>query len=238
MRTISVRRVGDAAPATGVHPIPFRKRRILIVEDQPITRYGLARLIDAEPDMVEAGQAHNRATALELFATCEPDVAIIDLLLGADDGLELVKQLISRRADLPILVFSCMDEALFAERALRAGARGYLMKDATGDVILAAIRGVASGEIRVSKKISDAALRRVAGLTASQAENPLAQLTTRELQVFLLLGRGRDTNEIAEQLFISVHTVQAHREHIKGKLNFDHCKDLARYAGQFVTSSS
>ncbi len=208
------------------------------MEDQPITRYGLARLIDAEPDMVEAGQAHNRATALELFATCEPDVAIIDLLLGADDGLELVKQLISRRADLPILVFSLMDEALFAERALRAGARGYLMKDASGDVILAAIRGVASGEIRVSKTISDAALRRVAGLTAAQAGNPLGKLTTRELQIFLLLGRGRDANEIAEQLFISVHTVQAHREHIKGKLNIEHCKDLARYAAQFVTSSS
>lgn len=238
MKAMSLQRAGDAAPATGVHPSSLRKRRILIVEDQPITRHGLARLIDAEPDMVQAGQAYNRATALELFATCDPDVVMVDLLLGADDGLELVTQLISRRADLPILVFSLMDEALFAERALRAGARGYLMKDASGDVILAAIRGVASGEIRVSKKISDAALRRVAGLTAGQAENPLAQLTTRELQVFLLLGQGRDTHEIAEQLFISVHTVQAHREHIKGKLNFDRCKDLARYAAQFVTSSS
>jgi len=215
-----------------------RKCRILIVEAQPITRYGLARLIDAEPDMVQAGQASNRASALELFEKCDPDVVIIDLLLGPDDGLELATQLVRRRANLPLLIFSMMDEALFAERALRAGARGYLMKSAGSDVILAAIRGVFNGDICVSKAISDAALRRLAGLGAGEANCPLAELTARELQIFLLLGRGHDAHQIAEQLFISVHTVQAHREHIKGKLNFERSKDLAHYASQFVTSMS
>ncbi len=227
-----------AVETAGRRAIHHGKWRVLIVEDQPITRHGLARLIDVEPDMVHVGQASSRSTALELFSRCDPDIVIIDLLLGPDDGLELVQQLVSHRPGLSILVFSLMDEALFAERALRAGARGYLMKDASGDVILAAMRGILCGEIRVSKAISDSALRRVAGLASGQMDNPLAQLTARELQLFLLFGKGHDTHQIAEQLFISVHTVQAHREHIKAKLNFERCKDLERYAAQFVTSKS
>lgn len=213
-----------------------RKQRILIVEDQPITRYGLARLIGSEPDMISVGQAMDRISALELFATCEVDLVVVDLILGKDDGLELVKELVARRSDIPILVFSFMDEALFAARALRAGAHGYLMKDATGDVILAAMRGVLSGEICVSKAVTDAALRRVAGLAPSQADDPLAELSDRELQIFLLIGKGHDMHQIAEQLYISIHTAQAHREHIKNKLKFEHSKELLRYASQWVNS--
>jgi DNA-binding NarL/FixJ family response regulator len=216
-----------------------RKWRVLIVECQPIVRYGLARLIDAEPDMSHVGQAATHAAALELFDTCNPDVVIVDLALGVEDGLELVKQFVQRRgSDVPMLVFTMMDESLFAERALRAGARGYLMKDASSDVLLAAIRGVACGEIRVSKAIADAALRRVAGRTTGEAESPLSQLSDREMQVFGLLGKGMDNHQIAEQLFISVHTVHAHREHIKTKLNFEHSKDLLRYASQVVATTA
>ncbi len=225
----------EADPARATH---HRKWKVLIVEDQPLMRYGLVRVIDAEPDMVHVGQADNAATALELLSKCDPDIVIVDLFLGRDDGLELLKQLVSRRPHLPILVFSFMDEALVAERVLRAGARGYLMKDATGEVILAALRGVLHGEIRVSKAISDAALGRLVGRVSGQGGDPLAQLTDRELQLFLLFGKGHDTHQIADELFISVHTVQAHREHIKAKLKFARYKDLERYAAQFVTSTS
>ncbi len=237
MRIISLNNTAHGAAGTGRNAAQDRKQRILIVEDQPITRYGLARLIGSEPDMIEVGQATDRASALELFATSHPDLVIVDLHLGQDDGLELVKELLGRRSDVSILVFSFMDEALFAARALRAGARGYLMKDAPAEVILAAIRGVLCGEIRVSKRISDAALRRVAGLACGEADSPLAQLSAREIQIFLLLGRGCDTHQIAEQLFISVHTVLAHREHIKNKLRFERSKDLLRYASHFFTSN-
>jgi DNA-binding NarL/FixJ family response regulator len=210
------------------------RRRVFLVEDHPIVRDGLAQLINDEPDLVVCGATADAPAALRGIEELSPDVTVVDLLLGEDDGLELVKTLRARFTRMPTLVLSMYGEALYAERALRAGARGYVTKLAPTDSVLVAIRRVLAGEIYVSEATATRLVTKLVGGDAA-ADDPgatpdLSRLSDREFEVFRLIGRGAGPTEIARQLGVSVKTVETHREHIKKKLALTNGRELLRAA--------
>jgi len=209
-----------------------QKTRILVVDDHPIVRLGIRQMIDPHPDLEVCGEAESAETALQLAARLKPDLALVDLSLAEGTALGLIGALRERAAGLQVLVLSMHDEALFAERALRAGARGYIMKQAAVEGLIAAIRHVASGQIYVSEKMTQRVLERVGDITAP-GQGPiglLASLSNRELEVFNLIGGGKSTVAIAAQLELSVKTVETYRSNIKTKLNLADANDLVRLA--------
>jgi len=202
------------------------------VDDHPIVRERLAELIGQEPDLhvcAEAEDSHQALKAVEAFL---PDLAIVDITLKDTYGIELIKQLKERHPKLPILVLSMHDESLYGERALRAGAMGYLTKQEATKKVVTAIRRILEGEIFVSDKMAATILRKVAGGASTEGGSPVDVLSNREMEVFQLLGEGLGVRKIADNLFISVKTVEAHREHIKQKMNFKSSSELLRYAIQ------
>ena len=206
------------------------RKQILIVDDHPMMRTGLAQLIDNEPDLqvaAEAGTAQQAMTAVERQPL---DLALLDISLPDKNGLELIKDIQSFNAGLPILVVSMHDEMLYAERTLRAGARGYIMKQEGGKKFIEAMRQVLSGQIYVSEKMSSRILEIFSGHKSSSPANPVGQLSDREFEVFQLIGMGQTTRSIAEQLHLSVKTVEVHRANIKAKLKINTANDLVRYA--------
>ncbi len=192
-----------------------RKKAVLIVDDHPLMRRGLAALIDSESDLAVCGEATTCRAALQAIGRCLPDLAIFDVALeGGDDGLELVKTLKLSHPAIPTLVLSMHPEAIYAERALRAGAHGYLTKQQLGETVLVAIRRVLAGHIYMSEALAtDLATKFVGGV--GKPMSSLATLTDRELQVFRLIGEGRSTREIAQILHLSPKTIESYREHIK-----------------------
>jgi DNA-binding NarL/FixJ family response regulator len=223
-------------PATAAMPPPTRpngKVRVLLVDDHPVVRQGLARLINDEPDLVVCGEAESAGQALELAERLRPDVAVIDISLGGNDGLELLKDLRNRLPQMTTLVLSMHDESLYAERVLRAGAKGYVTKQEAPEKVMTAIRRVLGGEIYVSEKMAAKLLKAMTGPRQAQSDSPLDRLSDRELQVFRLIGSGMSVREIAEKLFLSVKTIETHREHIKEKLNLKSSSELLRYAVQY-----
>jgi len=212
--------------------------RILIVDDHPITRGGLAELIRHEDDLTVCGEAESAAEALEKARSTRPDLVLVDITLPGRSGLELIKDLQSLRPNLPTLVLSMHDEALFAERALRAGARGYIMKHEGGDKVIRAIRVVLGGEVYVSEGVS----RRVlAGLSAAghrALHSPIEQLSDREFEVFQLLGEGLTTHQIGRRLNLSSKTVETHRMNIKVKLGFKSSCELIAHAARWIESET
>jgi DNA-binding NarL/FixJ family response regulator len=208
-----------------------RKRRVLIVDDHAVLREGLALVINAQPDLLVCGEAGSVAGGVETAATTEPDVALIDLSLMGGSGLELVKELKAQYPSLRTLVLSLHDENLYAERALRAGARGYIMKRAPTTDLLAALRQVLDGEIYLSEKMGSVVVRQVLGdREAPTTGDPLEQLSDRELEVFQLLGEGHGTREIAEQLGLSIKTVSCYRQNIQTKLQLKDAAALVQRA--------
>jgi DNA-binding NarL/FixJ family response regulator len=205
------------------------KSRVLLVDDHAIVRQGLAELINDQPDLVTCGEADNPPHALKVIAETNPDVAIIDVSLNAGDGIELCRQIHDEWPSLAILVLSMHDEALYAERALRVGAMGYVMKQEPQETVMAAIRSVLRGETHLSEKMAAKLLRSFSGNRDADAP-PLERLSDRELQVFRLVGQGRSVKDIANELFLSPKTVETHKEHIKQKLNLQSSNDLLRYA--------
>ena len=210
------------------------RHRVFLVEDHPIVRDGLAQLINEEPDLSVCGAAADAPSALRAVAELAPDVSVVDLLLGGDDGLELVKALKARFPRMPTLVLSMYNESLYAERSLRAGARGYVTKLAPTDSVLVAIRRVLAGEIYVSEATATRLVSKLVGGDAS-AEDPgtpadVSRLSDREFEIFRLIGRGAGPSEIARQLGVSVKTVETHREHIKKKLGLPNGRELLRAA--------
>ena len=213
---------------------------VIIIDDHPIMRRGLAQTLEEEIDLQVAAQmdtAEEALEALEESAEDEneeelaPDLAIVDLSLPGMSGLELIKHLRATRPELPTLVVSRHDETLYAERALRAGARGYLMKLEAGEVIVEAAREVLKGGIYVSDEINERLLRGMVGSDQEQASaSPLEALSDRELEVFEAIGRGRTTQEIAEKLLLSPKTVGTYRTRIKEKLSLDTTAELKRRA--------
>jgi DNA-binding NarL/FixJ family response regulator len=210
-----------------------RRTRILLVDDHPIVRLGIRHMLAAELDLEVSAEAESLEAATQLAATARPDLAIVDLSLAEGTGLDLLRSLRKLMPTLPVLVLSMHDETLFAERALRAGARGYIMKHEAITGLVNAIRQVLSGRIYVSEHMAQTVLARL-GHDGAAPDNPLANLTDRELEVFNLIGRGLSTAAIAEQLAVSVKTIETYRSNIKTKLNLKDATDLIRFAATWV----
>lgn len=207
---------------------------ILVVDDHPVLRRGLASLIESEPDLVVCAEADSCQAALDVIRERQPDLIIVDLVLGESDGLDLVKELKKSYPKIPALVLSMHDEVVYAERSLRAGARGYVTKEQLDETVLVAIRQLLAGETYMSSKLKGRlAARFVAGQTL-ETGSPLDVLTDRELQVFRLIGAGRSTRQIAETLHLSIKTIESHREHVKQKLTIETSAELAQRATQWV----
>jgi DNA-binding NarL/FixJ family response regulator len=205
-------------------------KRVMIVDDHPMMRQGLAQLIDNEPDLIVAAEADTGGLGLDIVVKEKLDLAVLDISLPDKNGLELIKDIRSVRPELPILIISMHDEALYAERVLRAGARGYIMKQEGGKKLLQAIRQVLTGQIYVSEKMSARILETFSGHAPEKSSSPVARLSDREFEVFQLIGQGKGTKEIAGHLNLSVKTVEVHRANIKEKLNLQTATDLVRYA--------
>ena len=214
------------------------KTKILVVDDHPIVRERLAELINQEADLIVCGEAEDSNQALKAARELQPDLAIVDITLKDTYGIELIKHLKEIQPKLPVLVLSMHDESLYGERALRAGAKGYLTKQQATKQVISAIRKILAGEIYVSEQMAASILHKVAGGKSPTGDSPTDVLTDRELEVFQLLGQGLPVKQIAENLFVSVKTVEAHREHIKQKMNFKSSSELLRYAIQFTMKQS
>jgi DNA-binding NarL/FixJ family response regulator len=210
------------------------KKRILLVDDHPFMRVGLASLIDRQADLIVCGEAGNPAEAFTQLAKCKPDLVLTDLTMPGRSGLEFIKDLKAAEPGLTILVISMHDEVVHAERALRAGARGYIMKEAGGENLLTAIRQVLRGEVYVSSQMSARLLEGMSGARPRGSTSPIQKLTDREFEVFQLIGQGKSTREIAEQLHLSTKTVDVHRSHIKEKLELKDVTALIRHAVRWV----
>ena len=219
-------------------PARNKKVRILLVDDHPIMRRGLAELINLEKDLVVCAEADSIQTALELIKRHEPHVALVDLSLKNESGLELIKDIKARFPQVLILVLSMHDELFYAERVLRAGAKGYVMKQQATDLVLVAIRRILGGEVYLSDFMSSKVLRNVTSKKAEKAGSSVDQLSDRELEVFRLIGTGLGTRQIAERLSRSVKTVETYREHIKLKLDLKDSSELVQNAIQWLQSNS
>jgi DNA-binding NarL/FixJ family response regulator len=207
-----------------------RPARVLLVDDHPVVRLGLSKLIQGEADLSVCGEAEDVAGALVQLRSTRPDLVILDISLRGASGLELLKSIRAQGIQVKVLVASIHDESLYADRVLRAGAMGYISKEASDQTLLSAIRQVLEGHLYLSEAASDRALRRMIGRGTESSGSPLDALSDRELEVFDRIGRGLATREIAEQLNLSVKTVETHRERIKTKLDIRSGPELICHA--------
>ncbi len=215
-------------------PAAKAKTRLLIVDDHPMMREGLAMLINHEPDLTVCGVAETAHQALTAVGTLKPDLVLADISMPGKNGLELIKDIQAMHPGTAVLVISMHDESVYAERVLRAGGRGYIMKQEGGKKLMNAIRQVLHGEIYVSEKMSAKILEIFSGRRATSSKSPVEQLTDREFEVFQLIGLGKGTREIAGHLHLSVKTVEVHRLHIKEKLKLVTATELIRSAVRWV----
>ena len=211
--------------------------RLLIIDDHPMMRTGLAQLIDNEGDLKVCAEADNAGQAIDLVSKQKFDIVLCDISLPDKSGLELIKDIRALQPDLPILVVSMHDEMIYAERVLRAGGRGYIMKQEGGVKFIHAIRQVPAGQIYVSEKMSSRILEIFSGVKAKAGHSPVSKLSDREFEVFQLIGLGKGTRDIAEQLHLSVKTVEVHRANIKTKLEIKTATDLVRFAVRWADSA-
>lgn len=210
------------------------KRRVLLVDDHPMTREGLAANINRQSDLEVCGEANNPAEAISALSTLKPDLMLTDMTMPGRSGVEFIKDVHALIPDLPILVLSMHDEMLYAERALRAGARGYLMKDAGSAKVLEVIRLILSGQSYASPQMSARLLDAVTGRRPRGSTSPIEKLSDREFEVFRLLGSGKSTKEVAEALHLSPKTVDVHRGRIKEKLQLKDAASLIHHAVRWV----
>jgi DNA-binding NarL/FixJ family response regulator len=210
-----------------------RKRSVFIVDDHPLVREGLTNLVNSQSDLIVCGEAKDSAEAIAGITKARPDVAIIDISLTNESGLELIKHLVRQFPQVALIVLSMHDEALYAERALRAGARGYVMKHETSKSVLASIRQVLAGGVYVSDRIVNRMALRLTSSRRSVASSPVERLSDRELEIFRLLGQGRSPSEIAGDLKLSLKTVQAYCARAKEKFGVTSLTELLRAAIQW-----
>ena len=215
----------------------MQKRKIFIVDDHPIMRQGLGQLINHEPDLEVVGEAEDAATALSGVMETKPDLVIIDISLPGKNGLELIKDIRAVQRQVALLVHSMHDESLYVERVLRAGAQGYIMKHEGGKKVMDAIRKVLSGDIYVSTAMS-AKILEIFSNRRGNATEPVEALSDRQLEIFQMIGQGKATRSIAEELHVSVKTVDAHRANIKEKLGLRTGNELVRYAVRWVEAQN
>jgi DNA-binding NarL/FixJ family response regulator len=211
------------------------KRRVLLVEDHPIVRHGLRAMIDDEADLKVVGEAASVDEAIPLLRSLRPDVAVVDIALGTENGLDLIRRAHEEFPDMPLLALSMHDESVYGERALRAGAKGYIMKKEAMDKVLTAVRRVLAGELYVSEQMSSRLVSKLLNPGAVRdAQAGVESLSEREFQVFRLIADGVGPSEIAQRLSLSVKTVETHREHIKEKLGLKSGAELTRFSLQWA----
>ena len=213
---------------------PQKKAKIIIVDDHPIVRQGLTELINHENDLVVCCQAEDASEAMEFIKESDPDIIIVDISLKETSGLELIKDIKVQYPQLPVLVLSMHDESLYAERSLRAGARGYIMKQEATDRVIMAIRKVLKGELYISDSMTAKMVDRLVG--GATESSPVNALSDRELEVFDMLGQGHGTRNISEKLHLSIKTIETYRAHIKRKLNLSDATELIQHAVQWVNT--
>ena len=213
-----------------------KKANILIVDDHPIVRQGLRELVNHENDLIVCGQAEDANQAMKAVKELKPDIVIVDISLKETSGMELIKDLNVQYPKLPVLALSMHDESLYAERVLRAGAKGYIMKAEATEKVIMAIRKILSGEIYISDKMASKMMRKLVGSSSEINASPVELLSDRELEVFQLIGKGFGTRQIAERLYLSIKTIETYRAHIKEKLNLADSATLLRYAIQWINS--
>ncbi len=206
------------------------KHRIVIVDDHPIVRQGLAQLIEQEDDLHICGQAEDAHEAIRAIRELNPDLVIVDISLRTSSGIDLIKDIKAQFPALPVLTLSMHDEALYAERALRAGARGYIMKQEAPEEVVTAIRRVLAGTTYVSQGMAAKMVNKIVAGPGEKNASPVDRLSDRELEVFRLIGEGYGTREMAEKLYLSVKTIETYRAHIKEKLNLQDANELLRAA--------
>lgn len=211
------------------------KTRILIVEDHPLFREGLCQMIARDARLTVCGQVSDAAEALRAMAEAEPDLVTIDISLEGGNGIELIKTLKAKYEELPILVISMHDESLYAERALRAGALGYVMKNEPARTVRTAILKVLGGEIFLSEKMSSSVLAKLLQGKNERAVSPVEQLSDRELEVFEMLGRGKSSRQIADELNLTIPTIHSFRNRIKEKLQLKNSTEMVLHAMQWVS---
>lgn len=206
------------------------ERRVVLVEDHPMMRERLAELLRQEPDLCVCGEAEDHAPALEIIEKTQPQLVIVDLTLKTSNGLDLIKDLHARRPDMPILVVSMHDEAMYGERVLRAGARGFVSKQESSATVREAIQTVLRGDLYLSDRLSEALTAKIAGRSRHHAGMSVDTLTDRELRVFELLGRGLTTRQVAKELGLNMRTVETYRARIKRKLHLKNGNELTHLA--------
>jgi DNA-binding NarL/FixJ family response regulator len=209
------------------------KKRILVVDDHPMTREGIVQWIRGEPDLAICGEAETSAQALEIVTRRKPDLVLTDIGLPDKLGIELIKDIKALCPETLILVISMHDETLYAERVLRAGARGYITKAEGGETLLQAIRRVLGGQIYVSERMSARIVEAFSGQVSAERTG-IERLSDREFEIFQLLGKGISTQEIGDRLHLSIKTVDAHRANIKGKLQIKSSAELISYAARWI----
>ena len=212
-------------------------KRILIVDDHPMTRQGVSQLLSREPDLAVCGEVENAQQAMVAVQSLKPDLVLTDITMPGKSGLEFLKDMQTLHAGVPVMVLSMHDETIYAERALRAGARGYLMKSESGDRLLEAVRQVLRGEVYVSKHISVSLLNVLTGNHSPVHDAILSALTQREFEVFQLIGQGLTTREIGRRIFISGKTVETHRIHIRDKLKLKTGPALTAFAVRWAAAN-
>ena len=210
--------------------------KVFLIDDHPIVRQGLALFIDREPDLMVCGEADGATSALQAIREAAPDFVVLDISLDGPDGLELLKTLRVRYPNLPVLVLSMHDEAVYAERALRAGANGYIMKQEATDRVLTAIRHILSGDVYLSDRLTKRMLQQFVNGSVSPRD-PLAKLSDRELEVYRLIGAGHSTRQIADELHVSTKTIESYQAHIKEKLALRNARELVQHAVEWSVNA-
>src|SRR5271156_6559959 len=208
------------------------KRTVFVVDDHPLLRQGLALLINQQQDLEVCGEAEEAQAAMRAIARKKPDILIVDISLNGPDGLDLLKAIRGSYPDLPVLILSMHDEAIYAERALRARANGYIMKQEATEKVLVAVRRILGGDIYLSDRMANKLLHQYISGASPDMSSRLSTLSDRELEVFRLIGEGRSTREIAEKLHLSIKTVETYQAHIKDKLSLHSGRELVQHAIQ------
>jgi DNA-binding NarL/FixJ family response regulator len=214
-------------PQFGTQPA---KAKIFLVDDHPIVRQGLGLLINRELDLVVCGEADGAPAALQGIASLQPDLMVIDVSLDGPDGIELLKTIRVKDPILPVLILSMHEESTYAERSLRAGANGYIMKQEATERVLVAIRRILDGKVYLSERLTNRMLEQFVHGAGTSKSDPLGTLSDRELEVYRLIGAGRGTRKIAEELHVSIKTVESYQAHIKEKLSLRNARELVQHA--------
>jgi DNA-binding NarL/FixJ family response regulator len=213
-----------------------QKKRVFVVDDHPLLRQGLAMMINREPDLTVCGEAEEAPSAIKAIPAAKPDILIVDISLNGPDGLDLLKSLRSLYPDLPVLILSMHDESIYAERALRARASGYIMKQEATEKVLVAVRRILDGEIYLSSRMSNKLLQQYLTGQTAETDSRMAALSDRELEVFRLIGEGLGTRQIADALHLSMKTVESYQAHLKEKLSLRTGRELMQHAIQWSLS--